>query len=60
MGIRRAMRVSRVGRLTKALTGHYPRQLLALVTHYARVSGIAPGHVDYERFIILGTGRTGS
>jgi LPS sulfotransferase NodH len=60
MNMRRTMRVSRVGRITKALTGYYPRQLQALITHYSRVSGITPGHLDYERFIILCTGRTGS
>ncbi|MFC2023151.1 sulfotransferase [Chloroflexota bacterium] len=54
------MRVSWVGKITKTLTGYYPRQLRALLTHYSRVSGIAPGHRDYERFVILGTGRTGS
>jgi LPS sulfotransferase NodH len=54
------VRVSLLGRITKALTGYYPRQLQALITHYSRVIGIAPGHLDYQRFIILGTGRTGS
>ena len=57
---RRTRSVFRIGRITKRLTGYYPRQLQALITHYARVSGIAPGHMGYERFVILGTGRTGS
>ena len=57
---RRVRNTSRVGRVTKRLTGYYPRQLQALITHYSRVSGLAPGHLDYGRFIMLGTGRTGS
>ena len=60
MNRRSTLRVSPAGRITKALTGYYPRQLQALIEHYSRVSGIAPGHRDYQRFIILGTGRTGS
>ncbi|MFC2023143.1 hypothetical protein ACFLT5_00195 [Chloroflexota bacterium] len=60
MNNRWTMRVSGIGRVTKALTGYHPRQLYALLTHYARVKGIASGHLDYERFIILGQERTGS
>lgn len=52
--------VSGVSHITKALTGYYPRQLRALCTHYARVSGLAPGHRGYVRFVILAQERTGS
>jgi LPS sulfotransferase NodH len=57
---RKLEHVSIIGRITKTLTGCYPRELLTFIQHYTRVRGITPGHLDYQQFIILGQERTGS